>query len=166
VNVTAYGVAERFIGIKEVPGTEHNPQILAMLRLDDVWPEGDEVPWCSAFVNWVAWLLRLRRSESLRARSWLEVGDGIPLHAARPGFDVVVLKRGGGDQPGAEVLDAPGHVGFFSSAEFSIHGGLPTAVDLLGGNQGDRVSIARYPADRILGVRRLHLDYGRLHYGS
>jgi len=29
-------------------------------------------------------------------------------------------------------------------------------VTLLAGNQGNRVSVAAYPRDRILGVRRLH----------
>ena len=74
MDITAYDLASRFIGIKEVRGSVSNPQILSMLRLDSSWPKGDEVPWCSAFVNYPAWLLRLPRSKSLRARSWLEVG--------------------------------------------------------------------------------------------
>ena len=84
------------------------------------------------------------------ARSWLEVGMGIDLDAAFPGFDVVILQRGKSPQPGPEVTNAPGHVGFF--AGLSTDGGL---VELLGGNQSDQVKISRYPVDRVLGVRRL-----------
>lgn len=148
LEITAHDIASRFIGLKEIPGDEDNPGILAMLKLDGNWPEHDEVPWCSAFANYCAWLLRLPRSKSLRARSWLNVGKMIPIDDALVGFDVVILKRGGGDQPGPEVIEAPGHVGFFSGLEGD-------KVAVLGGNQGDQVSVATFPISRILGVRRL-----------
>ena len=69
MNITAFELAQRFVGVKEIPGSESNPMVLSMLRLDQAWPEGDEVPWCSAFVNYIAWLLRLPRSKALNARS-------------------------------------------------------------------------------------------------
>ena len=53
MEITPFELAQRFIGVKEVPGTTDNPQILAMLKLDGEWPEHDEVPWCSAFVNYI-----------------------------------------------------------------------------------------------------------------
>ena len=145
---TAFDIAQRFVGIKEVGGSVDNPQIMAMLKLDNDWPEADEVPWCSAFANYVAWLLRLPRSKSLRARSWLQVGRGILLDNAAPGYDVVILKRGKGEQPGPEVINAPGHVGFYA-------GRFGDFVEVLGGNQSDTVKISRYPVKNILGVRRL-----------
>lgn len=148
LEISAYELAQRFVGVSEVPGTTSNPQVLAMLRLDNKWPEDDSVPWCSAFTNYITWLLRLPRSKSLRARSWLLVGEVIELDQARAGFDVVILKRGKGTQPGPDVIDAPGHVGFFAGSEGSD-------VLVLGGNQGDTVSIARYAKSRVLGIRRL-----------
>lgn len=150
MNITAYDIAQRFIGIREVPGSQDNPAILAMLKLDASWPGNDEVPWCSAFVNYVAWLLRLPRSKSLRARSWLQVGTAITKSDATPGFDVVVLQRGGGSQPGPDVIDAPGHVGFFAGFEPSGR------IAVLGGNQSNSVSVATYAANRLLGLRRLY----------
>lgn len=123
-----------------------------MLRLDATWVEDDSTPWCSAFVNFIAWLLTMERSKSLAARSWLLVGRPVPLGEAAPGFDVVVLKRGSGKQPGPEVLSAPGHVGFFVG--LSADG---KSVQVLGGNQGDEVSIASFPTTQVLGVRRLHV---------
>jgi uncharacterized protein (TIGR02594 family) len=143
----AFDLAQRYVGIEEVGGSLDNPAILAMLKLDNKWPEHDEVPWCSAFANHICWLARLPRSKNLRARSWLTVGKGIQLDEAEPG-DVIILKRGKGDQPGPEVLDAPGHVGFYA-------GRFDTFIEVLGGNQSDTVKVSRYPAKRLLGVRRL-----------
>ena len=148
MQISAYEIAQRFVGVEEADGPTTDPQILAMLRLDAKWVEDDETPWCSAFCNYIAWLLRLPRSKSLAARSWLRVGIPITIEEAIVGFDVVVLTRGTPPQPGPEVLRAPGHVGFFASLEFN-------RVWLLGGNQGDTVSVAPYDAGRVLGVRRL-----------
>lgn len=148
IEVTAFSMAERFVGVDEVSGSASSPQILAMLRLDAEWPEGDDVAWCSAFMNYVAWLLRLPRSKSLLARSWLGVGSSVPLDEAEPGFDVVILKRGGSAEPGPEVLDAPGHVGLFAGRDGE-------SILVLGGNQSDSVNVQIYPADRLLGIRRL-----------
>jgi len=151
MKITLYHLAQRFVGIKEVPGKQHNPLILSMLQLDAAWPEGDEVAWCSGFLNFICWLLRLPRSKSLRARSWLGVGTPVMLEDARVGWDIVILSRGPGEQPGPEVIDAPGHVGLYA-------GHYTTRVLLLGGNQSDTVQVSQYARDRILGVRRLHDD--------
>jgi len=148
LQISAYELAQRFVGIKEVPGTVANPQILAMLRLDNDWPEDDGVPWCAAFVNYIAWLLRLPRSKNLLARSWLTIGVPLLVGEAEPGFDIVVLKRED-DGPEADVIDAPGHVGFFAGWDGY------TNVYILGGNQGNTVSVQEFPLSRILGLRRL-----------
>lgn len=147
LETSAYELAERWVGTKELPGGESNPFILGMLRLDSSWPAEDAVPWCSAFANYIAWQLRLPRSKSLAARSWLMVGTPVERLEAEPGFDVVVLKRGE-PAPGPDVLTAPGHVGFYGGREDNY-------VLVLGGNQGDAVSLARFPASKILGIRRL-----------
>lgn len=147
VEITPYQLASRFIGQKEVAGSATNNQILAMLKLDDDWPADDSVPWCSGFVNYIAWLLGLNRTRSLRARSWLKEKI-VAQCEAEIGFDLVVLKRGYGPQPGPDVINAPGHVGFFS-------GWTDQRVRILGGNQNDSVSIAHYSKKRILGIRRL-----------
>lgn len=150
MEITAYDLASRFIGLKDVRGPVHNAHVLAMLRLDVPSVQDDETPWCSAFLNYVCWLLRLPRSKSLLARSWLSVGLPISPSEASVGYDVVVLSRGPLPQPGPLELDAPGHVGFFSFSDLRD-------VYVLGGNQGDQVSVAPYVRERVLGVRRLLL---------
>lgn len=149
LEITPYQIAERFIGIKEVNGQVANPAILAMLKLDNRWPEDDSVPWCAAFVNYIAFLLGLHRTKSLRARSFLNEKI-VTLSEAEIGFDLVILKRGGRNQPGPEIIKAPGHVGFFAGFDNGY-------VRILGGNQRDSVNISRYPRVRILGIRRLVL---------
>ncbi len=60
----------------------------------------------------------------------------------------MILKRGGGKQPGPDVIKAPGHVGFFAGVE-------EKSVLVLGGNQSDEVNVSPFPVARVLGVRRL-----------
>ena len=139
--MTPYRLAERFIGTKEVPGSGDNAQVLAMLKLDADWPEHDEVPWCSAFVNYVCWLLRLPRSKSLMARSWLDVGIPVGRYSEMIGFDIVVLSRGNNPNHG--------HVGFFASA-------IGDQIYILGGNQSNTVSVQGYNLNRVVGIRRLY----------
>lgn len=148
MNVCAFDVAKRFLGVEEVEGLTSNPLVLGMLQLDAKWVRDDSTPWCSAFCNFVCFLLGLPRSKSLSARSWLKVGTPIYLPTAMPENDVVILRRGQGKQPGPDVIEAPGHVGFFA-------GTAPGEVLLLAGNQGNEVSIGRFPVADVLGVRRL-----------
>lgn len=147
MNITLYDLAQRFVGLRETAGPKDNGFIVwahSLCGLDT----SDETPWCSAFVNALAWIMRLPRSKSAAARSWLNVGMPIEIEKAEPGYDVVVLKRGTGPQPGPEIVNAPGHVGLFAGVDQAF-------VLVLGGNQGDQVSIARFPIANVLGVRRL-----------
>lgn len=145
---SAFDIAQRFRGIKEIAGEEDHPGIMWMLTLDNEWPDHDEVPWCSGFVNLVCHLMNLPRSYSLLARSWLGVGKGVPLADAEPGFDVVVLKRGRGGQAGPTNMTAPGHVGFYAGMNGNH-------IEVLGGNQSDQVKVSLYPKSKLLSVRRL-----------
>jgi uncharacterized protein (TIGR02594 family) len=148
LSITPLDLARRFAGLAEVAGAASNPQILAFLRLDQSWPGGDEVPWCSGFVNYCYWLCDLPRSKSLAARSWLKIGTTVSIANARPGFDVVVLKRGHAPQPGPDVLAAPGHVGFFL-------GITADRIHLFAGNHSNRVGEQSFPLADLLDIRRV-----------
>ena len=151
-------LAARYVGLREVAGKAHDPLIVAMIRQAGGDPlAGDETPWCGAFVNWVAWNCGLERPKlPLRARSWLTVGEPVDVREAMPG-DVLVFSRRVGDAepPGAEVLDAPGHVCFLARWLTTLTGGLPRLL-VLGGNQGAGVvSVVERSIGPLLGVRRL-----------
>lgn len=150
MTITPYQIALRYVGLREIAGAHDHPFIQWCFSLCTGfgYDTRDEVPWCSAFAQHPAWELHLPRSKSAAARSWLTTGIPIQIADARPGVDVAILKRGHGDQPGPEVLTAPGHVGYFA-------GWSAGQVLVLGGNQANGVSIAGFPIAQLLGLRRL-----------
>jgi uncharacterized protein (TIGR02594 family) len=127
-------VARDEIGQAEGGPDSSNPRIEAYHATTQGGVEPDSVPWCSSFVNFCVEQAGFQGTKSKSARSWLEWG----VEAAEfvPGC-IVVLQRG---QP------PKGHVGFYVGRESS-------RIRLLGGNQGDKVSIASYDADRVIGRR-------------
>lgn len=94
--------------------------------------------WCAAFVNSTLRQSGQAGTNSLAARSFLDWGQ--PVDQPRPG-DIAVFSRG--DPSGWQ-----GHVGFFQG--YNPDG----TINVLGGNQGDSVSVAAYSPDRLLGFRR------------
>lgn len=155
MNITPHILAQRFKGLAEVAGPEDNPQIMAMLRLNGDestftgWPESDEVPWCGAFVRYCYWLLgfHLKDLGDLRARSWLRAGCRVEFDGLYPGWDIVVLSRGD-NAPGPSVINAPGHVGLYDYHDKDY-------TWILAGNQGNTVSVQKFPRGRVLGTRRI-----------
>jgi uncharacterized protein (TIGR02594 family) len=157
MKVTALSLASRYVGVRELAGEKDHPLVQWWLSLCDGrnLETPDETPWCSAFVNGIAWELNLPRSKSARARSWLDVGVPVGLSQATQGWDVVILSRGApgsSGYAGPAVRDAPGHVGFYAGAVFNV---ADSPVVLLGGNQSDSVCYQQFSRDRVLGVRRL-----------
>jgi len=125
--------------VEEVAGSGDNPRILEYFTATSYVAGHDEAPWCSAFVNWCLRQSGFEGTGSAAARSWLAWGRGVD--APMPGC-VVVLWRGSPDS-------SQGHVGFYQGPSSE----LPAHIDLLGGNQGNRVSIRAYPQERVLAYR-------------
>ena len=126
--MTPFDLAQRFVGIKELSGAQNHPIISFSLSLCGFSLDApDEIPWCAAWINFIAWMWRLPRSKSAAARSWLGVGMNTNIADAVVGYDIVVLKRGTNPEQG--------HVGFFA-------GWAGGSVLVLGGNQQNSVSIA------------------------
>lgn len=149
METTAYDLARRFLGVHERAGAADHPLIRYCHSLTEGGEAPDEVAWCSSFAQLPAFLLDLPRSYSKAARSWLNIdAPAVPLGDARCGFDVVIFKRGSHPQPGPEVVRAPGHVAYFSRLDGDY-------VEVVGGNQGDAVTLSRFRAADVLGVRRL-----------
>lgn len=153
-SITPLSIARTWDGTREIPGNDHNPIIVGWIHTaGGNWIHDDETPWCSAFV-----FVIVKQCEGclpkngLRARQWLTVGKPVDLVDAVPGWDVVVMTRGIGMQPGPSVIDAPGHVAFFNGwLEDSM-------IRCFGGNYNDMVCNAGYPVGRILGIRRMRGD--------
>ena len=124
------------IGVHEISGKRHNPTVVAYFR-DAGFPEikDDETAWCAAAVNAHLERSGYAGSKSLAARSFEKWGKEVE---PRVGC-VVPLWR---DNP----KSWQGHVGLYVG-ETTQH------VLLLGGNQSNAVSIAKYPKSRVLGYR-------------
>jgi uncharacterized protein (TIGR02594 family) len=121
---------------RERQGRVHNPEILAFFR--DAGHGGigsDEVPWCAAFVGACLERGGVSGSGSLTARSYLGWGETL----ARGRLGAIAVFRRGSD-PSA------GHVGF-------LVGETDDDLIVLGGNQSDAVTVARYSRQRLLGLR-------------
>jgi uncharacterized protein (TIGR02594 family) len=125
-------------GTVEFKGAADNPLILAWAKeigsKAGIEYDHDEIPWCGLFVA-----VRAKRAGfplpaiAVRASSWDAWGQA----ADKPRLgDVLRFQRPGG-----------GHVGFYVGED-------ATAYHVLGGNQGDAVTISRLTKDRCVAVRR------------
>lgn len=140
MNTEIINIALDQVGIKEIPGTQDNPEVLKYFN--EIGFDGaklkDETAWCSAFANWVAKEANLQYSKKLNARSWLNVGTKVTTPEKG---DVVVFWR-------ESKTSWKGHVAFFIRE-------TQNWIYVLGGNQNNQVKISAYPKNRLLGYRRL-----------
>ena len=135
-----YNAAQEYLGLEEYPGARHNPEIVAFAAATgNEWVQDDETPWCASFVGAVLAQVGLQGTGRLNARSYVDWGNAVDLNDAQQG-DVVVFWR---ESP----TSWKGHVGFYAGVRGD-------KVLVLGGNQGNKVSIAEYPMSRLLTVRR------------
>ena len=132
-----YIIAKKELFTKEIKGTEHNPRIIEYHQSTNLKATSDEVAWCSSFANWCVQTSGSVGTQSAAARSWLKWGKVLkePVIGC-----IVVLKRGNSTWQG--------HVGFYAGKEPNT-----PYIKLLGGNQGNSVSIANYHENRVLGYR-------------
>ena len=128
-------VAGRYLGLREMVGARHNPQILSWwLDIDSGWFKDDETPWCGAFVGGVLAEagLSVPSRDGARARAWEDWGQGLD----EPAVGAVVTFFRGGRESGS------GHVAFVAGR------GRGGRIACLGGNQSDAVSVAEYEEQR------------------
>lgn len=129
-------VAMEELGVCEYPGKKHNPRIVEYHRTTTLKATSDEVPWCSAFVGWCLEQVGIVGTRSAAARSWMQWGAA---HLQAQRGSIVVFRRGSNP--------AQGHVAFFLERVGD------SLVKVLGGNQGNRVSVANYQEKDVIGYR-------------
>lgn len=133
--------ARQYLGLQEdTRRLHHNEQLLDMLESMGsfngearAWWDDDETPWCGLFVGYALGLSqRYVVKEWYRASAW---GDSLMTSLPRPAYGcIVTFTRNGG-----------GHVGFVVGRD--QQGNLM----VLGGNQGNAVSIAPFAESRATG---------------
>lgn len=101
----------------------------------------NRVPWCAAFMNAVLKESGQEGTNSLTARSFLNYGTKVVQPEEG---DIVIFKRGASQELG--------HVAFFVGYEYINN---KKYIKALGGNQKKAVTVALYPTERLLGIRRI-----------
>lgn len=132
-------IARSHLGQAEIPGAQSNPWIARLwIGAQHVWralgADDSSAPWCGQFLAAVMSEAGIVPPvHAYRARAWLDWGRILPVSSLGC---VVVFSRAGG-----------GHV--------ALVVGRDTRGRLLclGGNQGDRVSIAPFDMARVIGYR-------------
>lgn len=127
-------IALELFGTKEKEGPGNNPVILAWAKEIGIRYEADSIPWCGLFMATVAHRAKEPLPKiPLRAASWGSWGVAVTPPCLG---DVLVFSRKGG-----------GHVGLYVAEDYAYY-------HVLGGNQGDAVSITRIEKGRLQHSRR------------
>jgi len=127
------------MGQTEIPGPDANARILTYHSHTTLKAGSDEVPWCSAFMNFIMAQSDIPGTGSAAAMSWKDWGrswepqDG-PIGA------IAVFSRPTPTNPNA------GHVGL-------IWWHLGGSILILGGNQSNQVRISNYRLEGLVSVR-------------
>lgn len=128
--------AVKMLGTKEIIGSKHNPVILSWakeLSLSKIYTN-DEIPWCGLAIAYACHKAGLNVIDKpLWALSWAKWG----MHAVNPMLgDILTFKRNGG-----------GHVGIYVGEDEKCY-------HVLGGNQGNLMSVSRIDKNRLYKARR------------
>jgi uncharacterized protein (TIGR02594 family) len=136
--------AEMELNVREVPGPPDNPRIVMYHATTRGEAAGDETAWCSSFVNFCVHQAGFQGTDNRWAKSWQGWHQDV-TGAPAEGDIVVFDRRPLRGEPG-------GHVGFFISQG-------ENNIQVLGGNQGNRIRIAPYPnyciVDFAVGIMRV-----------
>lgn len=126
-------IARGEMGIHETPGPESTARIIEYDKATTLAATSDEVPWCSAFVNFCMSQAGIVGTRSAAASSWAKWGAQVsPIVGA-----IGVIDWGGGK----------GHVTFIvGQAQFG-------QLICLGGNQNDAVKLSAFPRGKFEAFR-------------
>ena len=130
-------LARAEVGIKEGAGSDDNPAVVAYYK-DAGHPEirHDAVAWCAAYTSAMLERAGVPSAKTLSAREYMTWGKKLD----KPAMGCVcVFSRG-------DPRSYQGHVGFYL-------GEAEGRIKVLGGNQGDAVSVAMVSKSRLLGYR-------------
>lgn len=128
--------AVKLLGTKEVVGKVHNPVILGWAKevgLQKVYT-ADEIPWCGLAIAYACHQAGVQVVDKpLWALSWANYGTKVsePMLG-----DILTFKRDGG-----------GHVGIYVGEDKDCY-------HVLGGNQGNAMSVSRIVKSRLYQARR------------
>lgn len=118
---------KQYVGLREVKGARHNPNIQMMLKYLGAWWKDDETPWCGVFTAYC-----LKKNGIVIPKHWYRALDykNYGAKLSKPAYGCIAIKtRKGG-----------GHVCFVVGKT------KDGRLVCLGGNQNDMVCYAVYKA--------------------
>lgn len=124
-------LAYSFLGLKEIRGKQHNKKIVGWWEALGLHFRDDETPWCAGFMNRMVQMAGLAIPKKYRAAAlgWRWAVHGTRLQGPAVGAVFTITRPG---KPGS------GHTGFVAGKDSKGN------VMILGGNQGNAVSINPY----------------------
>jgi uncharacterized protein (TIGR02594 family) len=138
--------AIQYLGIKEMPGIKSNPAIINMattIGLKGVYND-DDIAWCAVFINFLCSItgkptVKIKGDlyNLMRASEFMNWGNEVKIEQAQLG-DIVVFKRPGGYHVAIIIAESK------------------TTLHVIGGNQGNSVSIAEFSKDNVAAIRRFY----------
>lgn len=129
-------LASHDLGTVEGIGKANNPKVVAYFKdAGFAGVKDDATAWCAAFTNAMLERAGRRGSRSLAARSFEGWGVGL----TEPALGCIATKKRGNSS-------WQGHVGF-------VVGANKDQIFLLGGNQGDKVSVAAFKRSEFTAFR-------------
>ena len=140
--------ALEYYGLSETHGEGSNPTILEWIKKISFWVEDDsKYSWCGVFMgvlfDRMGWTDAIPEGHQA-AKRWRNVGKHVLREEAKPG-DIVIFHR-------TDSKDWRGHVGLYVNLDKSD----PNYINVLGGNQDNRVCIKRYAKSKLFTVRRMN----------
>lgn len=139
-----YRLARPMIGTEEqLPNGKANPKVNAMFEAVTTLStpyDCRKTPWCAIFMNWLFKRLNIPGTNSAMARSFGDSRNFVRIDKPFIGCVVVLWRPASKERPYDD--GSTGHVGMYA-------GETATHVLILGGNQGDAISIAKFPKNRL-----------------
>ena len=124
-------IARGELGQHEVAGGQNNARIVEYHSTTTLKAKDDETAWCSSFVNWCMTKAGVAGTKSAAAASWVDWGS-----ACEPRLGAVVVLYNA-KAANSSTTTTGNHVAFLIEE-------TSTTYKLLGGNQGDQVSIVGF----------------------
>lgn len=132
-------LARTDLGLRETPGVANNPVLMkrfaSITKQLGILYNADSVPWCGAIMAW--WMNQCGIEPpkiAVRAKSWASWGTPVSPGVLAPGT-VLVFEREGG-----------GHVAIYVGEDAGYY-------HVIGGNQGDRISVTKIAKSRCVARR-------------
>jgi uncharacterized protein (TIGR02594 family) len=134
-----------YLGMKEIPGQQSNPEIMRMAKecgVSGIYTN-DDMSWCALFICYLCHLNSkpqpFKDYDVLRAASFTKWGMAVTKGDERLG-DIAVFTRPGGNHVGIIIAES----------KDSFH--------ILGGNQSNAVTITEISKYRLSAVRRYYAN--------